>query len=157
MVDGVRVGDAPMAVPDAVAPPTGNPRFPAVDGLRALAALAVVAFHAAWFAGAENTPLGRIASHLDVGVAVFFRRILRIVPGYWVALLVLAPLISFGHPFHFHAGLTASFLLLTLVGGAIAVACAAASYYLVERRALRFKRSGGQAVTASSDGVPEPA
>jgi peptidoglycan/LPS O-acetylase OafA/YrhL len=58
---------------------------------------------------------------------------------------------------HFHAGLTASFLLLTLVGGAIAVACAAASYYLVERRALRFKRSGGQAVTASSDGVPEPA
>jgi peptidoglycan/LPS O-acetylase OafA/YrhL len=114
------------AVPDAVAPPPGNPRFPAVDGLRAVAALSVVVFHADQFAGGPGV-LGRAVSHLDVGVAVFFaitgfllyrpyfagavgdvprtparvfywRRFLRIVPGYWVALLVLAPTLAFAAP-----------------------------------------------------------
>jgi peptidoglycan/LPS O-acetylase OafA/YrhL len=96
-------------------------RFPLFDSLRALAALAVLAFHAAFFAGAteKRTTLGLYASHLDVGVTVFFlisgfllyrpfvkarlrgeeapgtaayawRRFLRIVPAYWVALTVVA-------------------------------------------------------------------
>jgi peptidoglycan/LPS O-acetylase OafA/YrhL len=96
-------------------------RFPLFDSLRALAALSVLAFHAAFFAGAteKRTTLGLYASHLDVGVTVFFlisgfllyrpfvkarlrdeqappavayawRRFLRIVPAYWVALTVVA-------------------------------------------------------------------
>jgi peptidoglycan/LPS O-acetylase OafA/YrhL len=73
-------------------------------------------------------PLTRAFAHLDVGVAVFFaitgfllyrpffasavgdaprvpvrvfywRRVLRIVPAYWVALIVLAPIITFAPPF----------------------------------------------------------
>lgn len=114
--------------PDAVAPPAGNPRFPAVDGLRAVAALAIVVFHADQFTRAQNTVLGRVFSHAEVGVTVFFlitgfllyrpfvaanfgdappvttrlfywRRLLRIVPAYWLALVVLAPLIIFAQPF----------------------------------------------------------
>ncbi len=118
----------PMAqIPDAVAPPQGNPRFPAVDALRAAAALAVVLFHADQFSAAQNTIVGRAVAHLDVGVAVFFaitgfllyrpyfaaavgdaprtptrvfywRRALRIIPGYWVALIALAPILVFAHP-----------------------------------------------------------
>jgi peptidoglycan/LPS O-acetylase OafA/YrhL len=95
--------------------------FPLVDSLRALAALGVVAFHAALFAGVPrgDTPLTPYTAHLDVGVTVFFlisgfllyrpyvrarahelpapplasyawRRFLRIVPAYWVALTVVA-------------------------------------------------------------------
>jgi peptidoglycan/LPS O-acetylase OafA/YrhL len=115
-------------VPDALTPPEGNPRFPALDGLRAVAAISVVAFHADQFVRAQNTVVGRVFSHLDVGVAVFFvitgfllyrpfmasalgdvpptptslfyrRRVLRILPGYWVALIVLAPLIAYARPF----------------------------------------------------------
>jgi peptidoglycan/LPS O-acetylase OafA/YrhL len=117
---------AATEVPDAVSPPPGNPRFPAVDGLRALAALSVVLFHAEQFSGYTGV-LGRIMGHLDVGVAVFFaitgfllyrpyyasavgqapriptrvfywRRLLRIVPAYWVALIVLSPLLIFAKP-----------------------------------------------------------
>jgi peptidoglycan/LPS O-acetylase OafA/YrhL len=120
-------GNVEAHVPDAVSPPAGNPRFPAVDGLRALAALSVVTFHADQFTHAENTVLGRLASHLDVGVAIFFaitgfllyrpffaasigqspavrarlfywRRALRIIPGYWVALIVLAPVVTYATP-----------------------------------------------------------
>lgn len=121
------LGGATTVVPDAVAPPRGNPRFPAVDGLRALAALAVVLVHAGEFARGGDTVLGRALSHLDVGVAVFFaitgfllyrpllaagvgdapetparvffwRRFLRIVPAYWVALIVLATTVRFANP-----------------------------------------------------------
>src|SRR5437763_7005895 len=96
-------------------------RFPLFDGLRALAALSVVAFHAAFFArlGVSDNPLRPYASHLMVGVTLFFlisgfllyrpfvrarlsdeqmpgaaaygwRRFLRIAPAYWVALTVVA-------------------------------------------------------------------
>ena len=96
-------------------------RFPLFDGLRAIAALSVVAFHAAFFAraGEGESLLMRFASHLDVGVTIFFlisgfllyrpfvrarmeeesmprvgayawRRLLRIAPAYWVALTVIA-------------------------------------------------------------------
>jgi peptidoglycan/LPS O-acetylase OafA/YrhL len=116
----------PDRVPDAVAPPSGNPRFPAVDGLRAMAALSVVIFHADQFSGAGGI-LGRLCGHLDVGVAVFFaitgfllyrpyfasamsnvprvpvrvfyvRRVLRIVPAYWLALIALSPLLTYARP-----------------------------------------------------------
>ncbi len=97
-------------------------RFPLFDSLRAIAAIAVLATHAAVFAGLETsggTTTGQYAARLDVGVAVFFvisgcllyrpfvrsrvnampapatgpyawRRFLRIVPAYWLALTVVA-------------------------------------------------------------------
>jgi peptidoglycan/LPS O-acetylase OafA/YrhL len=96
-------------------------RFPLFDSLRAIAALAVLATHAAVFAGLETatgTTMGQYAARLDAGVAVFFvisgcllyrpfararlmgaaapatgpyawRRFLRIVPAYWVALVLI--------------------------------------------------------------------
>lgn len=104
----------------ALAPPPGNPRFPLLDAMRALAALAIVVYHAA--AETEFTKvneLGAYTARLDVGVTLFFllsgfllyrpfaaarhegrppirvrdyarRRVLRIVPAYWVALTLLA-------------------------------------------------------------------
>jgi peptidoglycan/LPS O-acetylase OafA/YrhL len=96
-------------------------RFPLVDSLRAIAALAVLGTHAAFFAGAygPGSAIGPYAQRLDVGVTIFFvisgfllyrpfvkarmsgerppatgpyawRRFLRIVPAYWVALTVTA-------------------------------------------------------------------
>src|SRR6476661_10432506 len=50
-------------------------RFPLLDSLRAIAALAVLATHAAVFAGLETsggTTTGQYAARLDAGVAVFF-------------------------------------------------------------------------------------
>jgi peptidoglycan/LPS O-acetylase OafA/YrhL len=49
-------------------------RFPLFDSLRAVAALSVVAFHAAFFSGAftSDSPLRPYLAHLDVGVSVFF-------------------------------------------------------------------------------------
>lgn len=105
--------------PAAVAPPPGHPRFAAVDSLRALAALAVVVTHTATFSGFSTTTWwGAIWHNLDIGVPIFFvisgfllyrpflasallsaprtsvsgyawRRLLRIVPAYWLALTVL--------------------------------------------------------------------
>ena len=92
-------------------------RFPLFDGLRAVAALSIVAFHAAYFVRADG-PLRAYTAHLDVGVTIFFlvsgfllyrpfvrsrmrdeplpstgayawRRFLRITPAYWVALTVV--------------------------------------------------------------------
>jgi peptidoglycan/LPS O-acetylase OafA/YrhL len=94
-------------------------RFPLFDSLRAIAALSVLGFHAGYIAFyTADTPLRQYTSHLDVGVTVFFlisgfllyrpfvrarlrdaappatgpyawRRFLRIVPAYWVALTVV--------------------------------------------------------------------
>src|SRR4051812_24801424 len=117
------------SAPDALSPPEGHPRFALLDSLRGIAALGVVAFHASYFLTARDTVPGRPLAHLDSGVAIFFvltgfllyrpfvaaslgrapgipvrvfywRRFLRIVPGYWVALLVLAPWIVHS-PWHF--------------------------------------------------------
>jgi peptidoglycan/LPS O-acetylase OafA/YrhL len=95
-------------------------RFPLFDSLRAIAAVSVLVFHAALFRLlVHDSPVQAYTSHLDVGVTVFFmisgfllyrpfvrarlnekesphvpafawRRFLRIVPAYWVALTVVA-------------------------------------------------------------------
>ncbi|MGZ4268967.1 MAG: acyltransferase family protein [Solirubrobacteraceae bacterium] len=113
-------GGVPAPAPPAVAPPPGHPRFPHVDAVRALAALAVVAVHVAAFSGVtDSAAAGAFTARLDVGVAIFFclsgfllyrpyvvaaaggraaaragvyarRRALRILPAYWFALAVLA-------------------------------------------------------------------
>ena len=95
-------------------------RFPLFDSLRALAALSVIGVHGAFAAGAYGDEwLRQYVARLDVGVAIFFlisgfllyrpfvlarvegdhrpssaayawRRFLRIVPAYWLALTVIA-------------------------------------------------------------------
>jgi peptidoglycan/LPS O-acetylase OafA/YrhL len=97
------------------------PRFPLLDSVRAIAALSVVVFHAAFWSRITETgsAAAPFLSRLDVGVTVFFvlsgfllyrpfvrarllggphpgaaayawRRALRIVPAYWVALTIIA-------------------------------------------------------------------
>ncbi len=113
-------GSADRSTPDVVSPPPGNPRFPLMDSLRAVAALGVLVAHVTIFTGnAQRLSWGVLPGNLDVGVSVFFvlsgfllyrpfcaagldgrraprvrayvrRRILRIVPAYWLALTVLA-------------------------------------------------------------------
>lgn len=106
-------------VPDALLPPPRNPRFPMLDGMRAVAALTVLTYHAAFFSGVHYDSFGgRLVAHLNVGVAIFFlisgfllyrpfiahrtggpapptvrryarRRLIRILPAYWLVLTVL--------------------------------------------------------------------
>jgi peptidoglycan/LPS O-acetylase OafA/YrhL len=97
------------------------PRFPLLDSVRAIAALTVVGFHAAYLSHIDSTGSASapFLSRLDVGVTIFFllsgfllyrpfvrarlrddappgagaygwRRVLRILPAYWVALTILA-------------------------------------------------------------------
>ena len=105
---------------------TTGPRYPCVGGLRAIAATAVVATHAAFWTGSYTPdPTGRLLARMDVGVALFFvlsgfllsqplfraaaqarpaprtaaylwRRALRILPAYWTA-VVLALLLLPGN------------------------------------------------------------
>jgi peptidoglycan/LPS O-acetylase OafA/YrhL len=106
-------------VSPAVSPPPGQPRFAGLDGLRGIAILMVVTCHAAGFAGLTQREGGWLLLNLWGGVILFFalsgfliyrpfvaahargdtgpglaryarRRVLRIVPAYWVALTVLA-------------------------------------------------------------------
>lgn len=108
------------SVPEAFTPPPGNPRFPLFDGLRAIAALTILGTHTIFAAFYTSTgALGPWTANLDIGVPIFFvisgfllyrpfvsarsgstkaptttrfyrRRLLRIVPAYWVALTVLS-------------------------------------------------------------------
>jgi peptidoglycan/LPS O-acetylase OafA/YrhL len=110
----------PGAAPPVFQPPPGNPRFPLLDAMRAIAVLCIVVLHAALFSEANLNPTyGRFLARLDVGVTVFFvisgfllyrpyvadrlgggrapalstyarNRFLRIVPAYWAAMTVLA-------------------------------------------------------------------
>jgi peptidoglycan/LPS O-acetylase OafA/YrhL len=107
-------------VDDALRPPPGNPRFPLLDAMRGVAALSIVVTHASGVTNfnADNW-LGHFTARLNFGVCIFFllsgfllyrpfvaarregrppigtrrflrRRVLRIVPAYWVALSLLA-------------------------------------------------------------------
>jgi peptidoglycan/LPS O-acetylase OafA/YrhL len=102
-------------------------RFPLMDSMRAIAALSVLAAHAALFAGlwTSGSFLQPYVSQLGAGISVFFlisafllyrpfvvarvngerlpstgayawRRFLRIVPAYWVALTVLTLCLTMG-------------------------------------------------------------
>jgi peptidoglycan/LPS O-acetylase OafA/YrhL len=105
-----------------VAPPPGHPRFPLLDGVRALAALGIVLLHVSDGTGfARTNALGAFTARMDAGVALFFvlsgfllyrpfvaarlgalpapsagrylrRRLLRIVPAFWVAMVVMGAL-----------------------------------------------------------------
>ncbi|MDX6636763.1 MAG: hypothetical protein QOJ01_274 [Solirubrobacterales bacterium] len=113
---------APTGAPDAVAPPPHHPRFPLIDGVRAIAVISIVVVHSAGAAAVTGGSLGgRLLAHLNVGVAIFFvvsgfllyrpfvahraggadppavsayakRRVLRIFPAYWLALLAFTVL-----------------------------------------------------------------
>ena len=107
-------------VDDALRPPPGNPRFPLLDAMRAIAALAIVVTHTSGVTNfnTENW-FGHFTARLNFGVCIFFllsgfllyrpfvaarragrppigirafvrRRVLRIIPAYWVALTILA-------------------------------------------------------------------
>ena len=109
------------AAPDAVAPPPGNPRFPLFDGVRAIAAGAILVTHVAAITRFNTEqPARRLHGAAEHGRRVLLRdlrlpalpavpggalrragpaprirdyarrRVLRIVPAYWVALTVLA-------------------------------------------------------------------
>ena len=108
------------AAAPALTPPPGNPRFPQLDAMRGIAAGMIVLCHTAGATGfAVDNALGAYAARLNMGVTLFFllsgfllyrpfvaarlegrppirirdyarRRVLRIVPAYWVALTVLA-------------------------------------------------------------------
>jgi peptidoglycan/LPS O-acetylase OafA/YrhL len=104
----------------AVAPPPGNPRFPLMDSMRAIAALSVLLTHVGFVSEANTSAAyGPYLARLGVGVTIFFllsgfllyrpflsarlgererpripdyarRRVLRIIPAYWLALTLLA-------------------------------------------------------------------
>ena len=108
------------ATAPVVAPPPGHPRFELVDSLRAIAALTVLLHHTGYDTSAVQNPhYGTLIERTNVGVTLFFlisgfllyrpfvaarivgapatrlrdfarRRLLRIVPAYWLALTVLA-------------------------------------------------------------------
>ena len=107
-------------VDDALKPPPGNPRFPLLDAMRAVAALSIVVTHASGVSNFNTDNwFGHFPARLNMGVTIFFllsgfllyrpfvaarregrppihigrflrRRALRIIPAYWVALTVLA-------------------------------------------------------------------
>src|SRR6476660_9542643 len=112
-------GPAGESVPDVVAPPPRHPRFPLLDGMRAIAVLCVVFVHSAVAGQAVGPSVGgRLLAHLNLGVTIFFlisgfllyrpfiahrvqgppspkvtdyakRRLLRIYPAYWLVITVL--------------------------------------------------------------------
>ena len=119
----------PEITPGAESPtPARPPRFPAFDGLRAIAAITVVVVHTSFVTGLtprHRTGLGMYTSRMEIGVAVFFlisgfllyrpftvahfakaeqpgtrsfwiRRLLRIVPAYWLALFVTTTVFNAG-------------------------------------------------------------
>ncbi len=114
-------GDPPVdaRVDDVVAPPKNHPRFPLVDGLRAIAAISVLIYHVNLFGSTDIHLVNRLIGGLSVSVPIFFlvsgfllyrpfiahrnggperlsipgysrNRALRIFPAYWLVLLVLA-------------------------------------------------------------------
>jgi peptidoglycan/LPS O-acetylase OafA/YrhL len=125
-------------------------RFPALDGVRAIAAFAVVCTHVGFNSGRslDNRPFAPLLSRLDFGVTLFFllsgfviyrpflvaaldgrqppvtrrtrhfllRRAVRILPAYWVAVLVTLAMLSLRHP-SAHDWWAYPLLLQTYTGG----------------------------------------
>jgi peptidoglycan/LPS O-acetylase OafA/YrhL len=117
---------APLA--PRLPPPTGAMRYPCLDGLRLIAATAVVITHAAFWTGHyQEDTLGRFFARLDSGVALFFvlsgfllalpmfkalaegrprprtaaylwRRALRVLPVYWLTMAAALILVAPGQP-----------------------------------------------------------
>jgi peptidoglycan/LPS O-acetylase OafA/YrhL len=109
---------------------SGRRHFPCIDGVRAVAATMIVLTHATWLSGAgDGEPFGPFLARMDAGVAVFFvlsgfllyrpfaaahldggdgprpgaylwRRFLRLVPAYWVALTVTQVVMGVGTGMH---------------------------------------------------------
>jgi len=117
-------GELDGAVAVETPAPLRPPRFPAFDGLRAIAMATVVGVHTAFVSGLtfRDHTAAIYAARLEIGVAVFFlisgfllyrpfavahlaagprprtgafwvRRLLRIVPAYWVALFLTTTII----------------------------------------------------------------
>jgi len=107
-----------QSTPDAVAPPPRHPRFPLLDGMRAVAVFLVVTLHSWIGTGSHAFPLSGIVAHMNIGVTIFFllsgfllyrpfvahraggppppaigdygwRRCLRILPAYWLVTVVV--------------------------------------------------------------------
>ncbi|HEV7750742.1 MAG TPA: acyltransferase [Baekduia sp.] len=153
--------------PVALQPPPGNPRYPLFDSCRGLAALSVLLFHVGAIGGGNlDGPLRELGRNLNIGVPIFFaisgfllyrpflharigggaplslrgyarRRVLRIVPGYWVALTALAVFSGwsavFGPEFWRYYGFAQIYARDTFDGG-IGVAwtlCIEASFYVL--------------------------
>lgn len=182
---GLEESPAAISPAPAVAPPPGSPRFPLVDSLRAVAALAVLVGHVA--GAAHITVLywwGPLFANGDQGVTVFFilsgfllyrplvsarlggaprppwrdyarRRLLRIVPAYWLALTVLAiypglPGVFTSHWWYYY--FFAQVYNHNLSIGGIVVAwslCVEVSFYLL----LPFYASALERATARLDRV----
>jgi len=126
--------ETPMEQPPVIgsgpepAAPRRPPRFPAFDGLRAIAAVTVVGVHVAFVSGLtpkNPSGVGMYTARLEIGVSVFFlisgfllyrpfvvahlagapkprtgafwlRRLLRIVPAYWLVLFVTTSIFHTG-------------------------------------------------------------
>ena len=57
----------------ALAPPPGNPRFPLLDAMRAIAAFAIVFTHVASVTNFNSDNyFGHFTARLNIGVALFF-------------------------------------------------------------------------------------
>lgn len=114
------------------APARPQPRFPALDGVRAIAAFAVVATHVGFNSGRSlgTSPFAPLLARLDFGVTLFFllsgfviyrpfltaaldgrrlprtrrsrqfliRRAVRILPAYWVTVLVTLAVLGLQRP-----------------------------------------------------------
>jgi peptidoglycan/LPS O-acetylase OafA/YrhL len=153
--------------PDVVAPPPGHPRFPGLDSLRAIAALGVLLSHASYTSDAtRSAPYGSLTAQGVSGVTVFFvlsgfllyrpflaadldglrpialrdyarRRLLRIVPAYWLALTVIALWLNldkvFSHDWWRYYGFLQIYNPRTSVGGLAAAwtLCVEVSFYAV--------------------------
>ena len=134
---------------DPSQPAPRSAHFPLFDSLRAIAALSVLLYHVRDYSGVSAT-VQRYTGHLDMGVTVFFvisgfllyrpfvharlrgkpplatgpyawRRFLRIVPAYWVALIAAGLLLGnytvFGTHSPYYFGLLQTFRSDTMFGG----------------------------------------